>query len=173
MERKGWGFKAAGDSPSSVMVPLLEPPLLLDCRWEDEEDTEDSAAWPLGEGEGVRVGEVLLEVVDVPEGGLLLVSSFCTKEDKYAASTWKVEVIKADTHNRVPSTRHRTRGMKSVLKIHTYKAETALSEHLQENPPLELSRGWDGKNSPRSQGMWALVLPWPALCPWPSPLTSQ
>lgn len=58
------------------MVPLLEPPLLLDCRWDEDEDTEDSAAWPLGEGEGVRVGEVLLEVVDVPDGGLLLVSSF-------------------------------------------------------------------------------------------------
>ena len=58
------------------MVPLLEPPLLLDCR-RDEEDTEDSAACPLGEGEGVRVGEVLLEVVEVPDGGLLLVSSFC------------------------------------------------------------------------------------------------
>lgn len=80
VKRKGWGFTTSGDSPSSVMVPLLEPPLLLDCRWEEEEDTEDSAAWPLGEGEGVRVGDVLLEVVEVPEGGLLLVSSFCTKE---------------------------------------------------------------------------------------------
>lgn len=71
------GFQGLwGGSPSSVMVPLLEPPLLLDCR-RDEEDTEDSAARPLGEGEGVRVGEVLLEVVEVPDGGLLLVSSFC------------------------------------------------------------------------------------------------
>lgn len=60
------------------MVPLLEPPLLLDCRWDEEEDTEDSAVWPLGEGEGVRVGEVLLEVAEVPEGGRLLGSSFCT-----------------------------------------------------------------------------------------------
>lgn len=58
------------------MVPLLEPPLLLDCRCDEEEDTEDSAVCPLGEGEGVRVGEVLLEVVEVPEGGLLLVSNF-------------------------------------------------------------------------------------------------
>lgn len=58
------------------MVPLLEPPLLLDCRW-GEEDTEDSAACPLGEGEGVSVGEVLLEVVEVPDKGRLLVSSFC------------------------------------------------------------------------------------------------
>lgn len=58
------------------MVPLLEPPLLLDCRWDEEEDTEDSAVCPFGEGEGVRVGEVLLEVVEVPDGGLLLVSNF-------------------------------------------------------------------------------------------------
>lgn len=63
-----------------MMVPLLEPPLLLDCRWDEEEDTEDSAAHPLGGGEGVRVGEVLLEVVEVPDGGLLLVSSFYSKE---------------------------------------------------------------------------------------------
>lgn len=79
-KRKEWGFRISEDSPSSVMVPLLEPPLLLDCRWDEEEDTEDSAAWPLGEGDGVRVGEVLLEVVEVPDGGLLLVSSFCRKE---------------------------------------------------------------------------------------------
>lgn len=59
------------------MVPLLEPPLLLDCLWDEEEDTEDSAACPWGEGEGVRVGEVLLEVEEVPEAGLWLVSSFC------------------------------------------------------------------------------------------------
>lgn len=72
------GFGTPGDSPSSVMVPLLEPPLLLDCRWDEEEDTEDSAVWPLGEGEGVRVGEVLLEVAEVPEGGRLPGSSFCT-----------------------------------------------------------------------------------------------
>lgn len=80
MVRKRVGFRTSGDSPSSVMVPLLEPPLLLDCRWDEEEDIEESAAWPLGEGEGVRVGEVLLEVVEVPEGGLLLISSFCTKD---------------------------------------------------------------------------------------------
>lgn len=72
------GFGAPGDSPSSVIVPLLEPPLLLDCRWDEEEDTEDSAVWPLGEGEGVRVGEVLLEVAEVPERGRLPGSSFCT-----------------------------------------------------------------------------------------------
>lgn len=78
----GWYFSSDNflripvSSSSSVMVPLLEPPLLLDCRWDEEEDTEDSAVWPLGEGEGVRVGEVLLEVVEVPDGGRLLVSNF-------------------------------------------------------------------------------------------------
>lgn len=77
VKRKAWHFRILGDSPSSVMVPLLEPPLLLDCRWDEEDDTEDSAVCPLGEGEGVSVGEVLLEVVEVPDGGLLLVSSFC------------------------------------------------------------------------------------------------
>lgn len=76
-KRKGRHFRTLVDSPSSVMVPLLEPPLLLDCRWEEEEDTDDSAVCPLGEGEGVSVGEVLLEGVEVPDGGLLLVSSFC------------------------------------------------------------------------------------------------
>lgn len=80
--KMGWYFSSDNflripvSSSSSVMVPLLEPPLLLDCRWDEEEDTEDSAVWPLGEGEGVSVGEVLLEVVEVPDGGLLLVSSF-------------------------------------------------------------------------------------------------
>lgn len=86
--RQGCGVPS-GDSPSSVMVPLLEPPLLLDCRWDDEEDTEDSAAWPLGEGEGVRVGDVLLEVAEVPDGGRLLGSSFCTgHKTNTEAITW-------------------------------------------------------------------------------------
>lgn len=64
-------------SPSSVIVPLLEP-LLLACLWEER---EDSVLWTLGdgegEGEGVRVGDVLLDVDEVPDGGLLFVSSFC------------------------------------------------------------------------------------------------
>lgn len=82
----GWYFSSDNflripvSSSSSVMVPLLEPPLLLDCRWDEEEDTEDSAVWPLGEGEGVRVGEVLLEVAEVPEGGRLPGSSFLLLE---------------------------------------------------------------------------------------------
>lgn len=65
-------------SPSSVIVPLLEP-LLLACLWEEE--TEDSAFGTLGDGEGdgegVRVGDVLLDVDEVPDGGLLFISSFC------------------------------------------------------------------------------------------------
>lgn len=46
--------------------------------------------WPLGEGEGVRVGEVLLEVAEVPEGGRLLGSSFYTgyKTKMEAISRW-------------------------------------------------------------------------------------
>lgn len=53
-------------------------PLLLDCRMR-EEDTEDSPPAPWGEGEGVRVGEVLLEVVEVPDGGLLPCLQFLLK----------------------------------------------------------------------------------------------
>lgn len=64
--------------PSSVIVPLLEP-LLLACLWEEER--EDSMLWTLGDGEGdgegVSVGDVLLEVDEVPDGGLLLISVFC------------------------------------------------------------------------------------------------
>lgn len=46
--------------------------------------------WPLGDGEGVRVGEVLLEVAEVPEGGRLLGSGFCTgyKTRIEAISRW-------------------------------------------------------------------------------------
>lgn len=45
--------------------------------------------WPLGEGEGVRVGEVLLEVAEVPGGGRLLGSSFCTgHKTKIEAISW-------------------------------------------------------------------------------------
>lgn len=64
--------------PSSVIVPLLEP-LLLACLWQEER--EDSMLWTLGDGEGdgegVSVGDVLLEVDEVPDGGLLLISVFC------------------------------------------------------------------------------------------------
>ena len=66
-KREGWGLRTfQGDSPSSVMVPLLEPPLLLDCRWDEEEDTEDSAACPLGEGEPQSdPGLVFLDFVEL------------------------------------------------------------------------------------------------------------
>lgn len=62
-------FRIPESSSSSVMVPLLEPPLLLERRLEEEEDKEDSAWGPLGvgEAEGVSVGDVLLDVEEVPD----------------------------------------------------------------------------------------------------------
>lgn len=80
VKRRGWGFRIAGDLFSFVMVSLLEFSLFLDCRWDEEEDIEDSVACFLGDGEGVRVGEVFLEVVEVLDGGFLFVFSFCRKE---------------------------------------------------------------------------------------------
>jgi len=57
-------------SPSSVMVPLLEPPLLLERGWEEAEDRESPG--PVGglgveEGDGVKVGDVLLDVEEFPD----------------------------------------------------------------------------------------------------------
>lgn len=57
-------------SPSSVMVPLLEPPLLLERGWEEAEDRESPCpvgGLGVGEGDGVRVGDVLLEVEEFPD----------------------------------------------------------------------------------------------------------
>ena len=56
--------------PSSVMVPLLEPPLLLERGWEEAEDRESPCpvgAFGVGEGDGVKVGDVLLEVEEFPD----------------------------------------------------------------------------------------------------------
>ncbi len=56
--------------PSSVIVPLLEPPLLLERGWEEAEDRESPGpvgGFGVGEGDGVRVGEVLLEVEEFPD----------------------------------------------------------------------------------------------------------
>lgn len=56
--------------PSSVMVPLLEPPLLLERGWEEAEDRESTGpvgGLGVGEGDGVRVGDVLLEVEEFPD----------------------------------------------------------------------------------------------------------
>lgn len=67
------------------MVPLLEPPLLFDCLWEEDDDTDDSARRPfgVGDGEGVSVGDVLLEVEEFPDGGRFTISIFClVKENK-------------------------------------------------------------------------------------------
>lgn len=57
-------------SPSSVMVPLLEPPLLLERGWDEAEDRESPGpvgGLGVGEGDGVRVGDVLLEVDEFPD----------------------------------------------------------------------------------------------------------
>lgn len=50
------------------MVPLLEPPLLLERGWEEAEDRESpGGGFGVGDGDGVRVGEVLLEVEEFPD----------------------------------------------------------------------------------------------------------
>lgn len=67
------------NTPSSVMVPLLEPPLLLERGWEEAEDRESPGpvgGLGVGEGDGVRVGEVLLEVEEFPDWGLFFKSIF-------------------------------------------------------------------------------------------------
>lgn len=77
------GFKTSAVSPSSVMVPLLEPPLLLERGWEEVEDSESPGpAWILGvgEGDGVKVGDVLLEVEEFPDWGLFFRSIFYRRE---------------------------------------------------------------------------------------------
>lgn len=56
--------------PSSVMVPLLEPPLLLERGCEEAEDRESPGpvgGFGVGDGDGVRVGDVLLEVEELPD----------------------------------------------------------------------------------------------------------
>lgn len=66
--------------PSSVMVPLLEPPLLLDRGWEEADDKESTGpvgGLGVGDGDGVRVGDVLLEVEEFPDWGLFFNSIFC------------------------------------------------------------------------------------------------
>lgn len=52
------------------MVPLLEPPLLLERGCEEAEDRESpcpGGGLGVGEGDGVRVGDVLLEVEEFPD----------------------------------------------------------------------------------------------------------
>lgn len=63
-------FNIPDSSSSSVMVPLLEPPLLLERGWEEAEDSESPGpvgGFGVGEGDGVRVGDVLLEVEEFPD----------------------------------------------------------------------------------------------------------
>lgn len=71
------------------MVPLLEPPLLLERGWDDAEDRESPGMGGIlgvGEGEGVSVGEVLLEVEEFPDWGRFFNSIFC----KEGNSEWTV-----------------------------------------------------------------------------------
>lgn len=50
------------------MVPLLEPPLLLDLGCVDADESESVAGGlGVGDGEGVRVGDVLLDVDEFPD----------------------------------------------------------------------------------------------------------
>lgn len=52
------------------MVPLLEPPLLLERGWEEADDKESTSpvgGFGVGDGDGVRVGDVLLEVEEFPD----------------------------------------------------------------------------------------------------------
>jgi hypothetical protein len=65
------------------MVPLLEPPLLLERGWDEAEDRESpgpAGGLGDGEGDGVRVGDVLLELEELPDWGLLFRSTFYMEE---------------------------------------------------------------------------------------------
>lgn len=72
------------------MVPLLEPPLLLERGWEEAEDRESPGpvgGLGVGEGEGVRVGEVLLDVEEFPDWGLFFNSIFYKDGQKLESLT--------------------------------------------------------------------------------------
>lgn len=77
------------------MVPLLEPPLLLERGWEDAEDRESPGpvgSLGVGEGEGVRVGEVLLDVEEFPDWGLFFNSIFYKETEMDSSiSLWHAE----------------------------------------------------------------------------------
>lgn len=71
--------RPVGFLPSSVMVPLLEPPLLLERGWDDADDRESpgpGGIFGVGDGEGVKVGDVLLEVDEFPDWDLFFSSIF-------------------------------------------------------------------------------------------------
>lgn len=63
-------FKILDNSSSSVIVPLLEPPLLLERGCEEADERESLGpvgGLGVGDGDGVRVGDVLLEVEEFPD----------------------------------------------------------------------------------------------------------
>lgn len=63
------------------MVPLLEPPLLLEHGWEEAEEVSPVRGLGVGDGDGVRVGDVLFDVEEFPDCGLFLRSTFCEGSD--------------------------------------------------------------------------------------------
>lgn len=53
-----------------MIVPLLEPPLLLERGCEEADERESLGpvgGLGVGDGDGVRVGDVLLEVEEFPD----------------------------------------------------------------------------------------------------------
>lgn len=78
--------------PSSVMVPLLEPPLLLEHGWEEAEDNSPITGLGVGDGDGVKVGDVLLDVEELPDCGLFFRSTFCG-DWKLVLDWWKFTIL--------------------------------------------------------------------------------
>lgn len=61
------------------MVLLLEPPLLLERGWDEADDRESpgpTGIFGVGDGDGVKVGDVLLEVDEFPDCDLFFRSTF-------------------------------------------------------------------------------------------------
>lgn len=60
------------------MVPLLDPPLLLEHGCEEADDrVSPMRGLGVGDGDGVSVGDVLLDVEEFPDCGLFFRSTFC------------------------------------------------------------------------------------------------
>lgn len=79
------------------MVPLLEPPLLLERGWDEAEDRESPgpvAGLGVGDGEGVRVGDVLLDVEEFPDWGLFFNSIFYKETQHRFSGTARRQILK-------------------------------------------------------------------------------